>query len=173
MATANLPSREDFQIGWVCALPVEAAAAKQMLDEHLELEVDQEASDSNHYTYGRIGRHIIAITRLPGRYGISPATEVATNMARTFPNLRVILMVGLGGGIPSPEHDIRLGDVVIGVPTGRSSGVEQYDLGKHIADGSFQRTGCLNSPPSSILGAISEVKERELVGEQRYTDILE
>ncbi|KAL5045535.1 hypothetical protein BDW71DRAFT_183933 [Aspergillus fruticulosus] len=42
------------------------------------------------------------------------------------------LLVGIGGGIPSKEADIRLGDVVVGVPTSGEThgGVVQYDLRK-------------------------------------------
>jgi hypothetical protein len=52
-------------------------------------------------------------------------------MVSTFTkSLRIGLMVGFGGGIPSADHDIRLGDIVISCPTGSCGGVVQYDMGK-------------------------------------------
>ncbi|KAJ6103901.1 hypothetical protein N7486_004123 [Penicillium sp. IBT 16267x] len=126
------PPLETFQIGWICALPIEAAAAKVMLDERFGILDVQDPSDSNTYTLGRIGKHHIVIACLPGgQYGTTSAATVANNMVRTFSkSLRVGLMVGVGGGIPSAAHDIRLGDVVISCPEGTSGGVLQYDMGK-------------------------------------------
>ncbi|KAL3471916.1 hypothetical protein BJX99DRAFT_236612 [Aspergillus californicus] len=42
------------------------------------------------------------------------------------------LLVGIGGGVPSLENDIRLGDVVVRQPGGIYGGVMQYDLGKRL-----------------------------------------
>lgn len=53
-------------------------------------------------------------------------------------------MVGIGGGAPSHEHDIRLGDIVVSSPSNGKSGVFQYDYGKTIQDQSFRHTGFLN-----------------------------
>ncbi|KAJ5963150.1 hypothetical protein N7481_013455 [Penicillium waksmanii] len=132
-----------FQIGWICTLPIEAAAAAEMLDEKFGILEEQDAADSNTYTLGRIGKHHVVIACLPGgQYGTTSATTVANNMIRTFSkSLRIGLMVGIGGGIPSAAHDIRLGDVVISYPQGTFGGVIQYDMGKVIAGG-----GNLNEP---------------------------
>ena len=40
------------------------------------------------------------------------AAKVATQVLSSFKWLRFGLMVGIGGGVPSEENDIRLGDVV-------------------------------------------------------------
>ena len=46
--------REEYTVGWVCALPIELAAAQEMLDdEHEDLEHDE--NDNNLYSLGRIG----------------------------------------------------------------------------------------------------------------------
>jgi hypothetical protein len=58
-------------------------------------------------------------------------------------------MVGVGGGIPSSDNDIRLGDIAVSYPSGQAGGVIQYDLGKE-EDGGFRRTGSLNSPPTLL-----------------------
>jgi nucleoside phosphorylase len=68
---------------------------------------------------------------------------------RTFRNIRFGLMVGIGGGIPSAEHDIRLGDVVVSMPSETGGGVVQYDIGRKEKDG-FHRKGTLNKPPKLL-----------------------
>lgn len=99
---------------WICALPLEMTAAKDMLDDaHMGL--PQPSTDSNAYTLGEIGVHNIEITcLLSGIYGITSAATVAAQMIRTFPRIQFGLMVGRGGGDPSKHADIRLGDVVVG-----------------------------------------------------------
>ena len=78
-------------------------------------------------------------------------------MVRSFPNVRIGLVVGIGGGAPSPAHDIRLGDTVVSAPTvGR--GVFQYDFGKTVQELDFQETGFLNQPPTLLRTAVSALK---------------
>lgn len=164
------PPRDTFQIGWICALPIEAAAAKEMLDENFgNLDV-QDPADSNAYTLGRIGKHHVVIACLPGgQYGTTSATTVANHMIRTFSkSLRIGLMVGVGGAIPSVAHDIRLGDVVISCPEGTSGGVLQYDMGKVGTSGEFNRTGSLNSPPRPLLTAVNLMRAAELTDDPLY-----
>lgn len=166
--------RETFQIGWICALPIEAAAAKEMLDENFGILEVQDPSDSNTYTLGRIGKHHVVIACLPGgQYGTTSATAVAINMIRTFSkSLRIGLMVGVGGGIPSAAHDIRLGDVVISYPVNTCGGVVQYDMGKVVAKGGFHRTSCLNSPPRAFLTAVNLMRAAELTDDPHYPEYL-
>ena len=55
-------------------------------------------------------------------------------MKNTFTELRFGMTVGFGGGVTSKEYDLRLGDVVVSKPTGKSSGVTQYDFGKTVQE---------------------------------------
>ncbi|KAJ5366656.1 hypothetical protein N7541_000597 [Penicillium brevicompactum] len=164
------PPRDAFQIGWICALPIEAAAAKEMLDENFGTLDAQDPADTNAYTLGRIGKHYVVIACLPGgQYGTTSATTVANHMVRTFSkSLRIGLMVGVAGAIPSDSHDIRLGDVVISCPEGTSGGVIQYDMGKIGTKGEFHRTGSLNSPPRSLLTALNLMRAAELTDDPLY-----
>jgi nucleoside phosphorylase len=140
-----------------------------MLDEELEGPDITEDGDDNTYVYGRIAKHNVVIGCLPaGRYGTNSATRVARDMIRTFPNLRFALMVGIGGGAPTTKNDIRLGDVVVSQPRDGFGGVIQYDLGKKLQDGRFQKTGQLNAPPEKLLGAIPEVQR--LYNDKRKPD---
>src|SRR2546430_16824381 len=127
--------REDYGVGWVCALPIELAAARVMLDEEHE-HLGQDTNDTNLYTLGRIGEHNIVIACLPaGQTGTNSAAAVAVQMKSSFKSIRFGLMVGIGGGVPSDKADIRLGDVVISQPDNQHGGVVQHDFGKTTQDG--------------------------------------
>ena len=144
-----------------------------MLDEDFGILEEQDAADSNTYRLGRIGKHNVVIACLP-QYGNTSATTVATNMLRTFSkSLKIGLMVGVGGGIPSAAHDIRLGDIVISYPQDTCGGVIQYDMGKAVAGGEFDRTGSLNNPPRALLTAVNAMRAAELTDEPRYLEYLE
>ncbi|EGO59867.1 hypothetical protein NEUTE1DRAFT_121573 [Neurospora tetrasperma FGSC 2508] len=156
MATGRIDnprSHSDYTIGWVCALAHERAAAMAILDvEHGPLA--QRSNDTNSYTLGSIAEHNIVITCLPmGEIGTTAATTVVERMLSTFPSIRFGLMVGVGGGMP-PK--VRLGDVVVSVPSSHYHGVVQWDMGKTIqgpraGDESFERTGSLNRPLHLLL----------------------
>ena len=155
------PSIEDYTIGWICALQEEYEAGCQMLDAEFDGPETSEINDNNTYVFGCVSGHNVVIGCLPdGRYGTSPATRVAQDMVRSFPKLRFALMVGIGGGAPTQERDIRLGDVVVSVPQGKLGGVIQYDFGKRLSVGQFQLTGQLNAPPEVLLGVIPEIRRR-------------
>jgi nucleoside phosphorylase len=155
------PSIEDYTIGWICALQEEYEAACRMLDDEFNGPETSEVNDNNTYVFGCVSGHNVVIGCLPeGRYGTSSAASVARDMVRSFPNLRFALMVGIGGGAPTREKDIRLGDVVVSVPQGGFGGVVQYDFGKRLSDGRFEQTSQLNAPPEVLLGAIPEMRRR-------------
>lgn len=169
------PALEEFQIGWICALDVEVAAAKQMLDENFDILQEQDSADWNVYTLGRIGVHYVVIACLPtGQYGTVTAATVARDMMRTFSKLlRIGLMVGIGGRVPSAAHDIRLSDIVVSQPEGSCGGVLQHDMGKVLEDGKIHGTGSLNSPPRALLAAVGFMKAAELTDDPRYPEYME
>jgi nucleoside phosphorylase len=139
------------------------AAATALLDErHNPLQ--QNSRDHNTYTLGRIGRHNVVLACLPtGVAGTLSAARVANQMLRTFEGIRFGLMVGIGGGVPSEENDIRLGDIVVSKPTGQSGGVIQYDFGKTVQDGRFERTGSLKRPPDVLLTALANLQSKHMM----------
>ncbi|KAH8802549.1 nucleoside phosphorylase domain-containing protein [Xylogone sp. PMI_703] len=151
---------EDYLLGWICALPLELSAAESMLDEqHQDLPIRQ--FDQNIYSLGSIGVHNVVIACLPaGVTGTTSAAKVATDMIRNFTKLRSVLMIGIGGGVPSEKHDIRLGDVVVGMPTGEYGGVIQFDFGRATADGTFSRVGVLSKPPGVLLSTLASLRAR-------------
>ncbi|EQB52061.1 hypothetical protein CGLO_08339 [Colletotrichum gloeosporioides Cg-14] len=162
----NKDNLDRYTIGWVCALPKEQTAARAVLDEEFRhVHIRKAVGDTNTYTLGSIGRHNIAIACLPkGQLGVIRASKVATSMTSTFRNMKFVLMVGIGGGVPSGPNDVRLGDVVVSTPTGQYPGVVQWDFGKP-KDGKFERTGSLNNPPTLLLTALSKVEsDHEMEG---------
>ncbi|RYP64225.1 hypothetical protein DL770_009235 [Monosporascus sp. CRB-9-2] len=165
-------THNNYTVGWVCALPKEQTAATAMLDQR-HADLPKPSNDPNTYTLGSIGKHNIVITCLPkGKIGNSSAATVAARMISTFPSVKFGLMVGIGGGIP-PK--VRLGDVVVGVPDGQFPGVVQWDSGKAKEGGSFERTGALDNPPTSLLTALTKLEtEHELTGSKipEYLDAL-
>ena len=162
---------EDYTVGWVCALSVELAAAEELLDEEHETP-EYDARDTNIYTCGRVGEHNVVIACLPeGQIGISSAAAVAVQMKSTFTSTRFGLMVGIGGGVPSEEADVRLGDIVVSKPHKTHGGVVQYDSGKATLTG-FERTGSLNSPPEILLGAVTKVRAKHIRGRGKLLEYL-
>ncbi|KAB8071929.1 hypothetical protein BDV29DRAFT_10725 [Aspergillus leporis] len=81
-------------------------------------------------------------------------------MSHSFQNIKIGLLVGIGGGAPRQSHDIRLGDVVVSTPGNRAGGVIQYDFGKTIQNESFQVTDFLNQPPLFLLTAVSGLQAK-------------
>ncbi|OJJ52880.1 hypothetical protein ASPSYDRAFT_163813 [Aspergillus sydowii CBS 593.65] len=156
-------SHDAYSIAWICALPLEMAAAKLMLDE-IHGSLAQPSTDHNCYTLGSIHGHNIVIACLPsGVYGTISATTVLAHMLPTFRSLKFGLMVGIGGGVPT-KADVRLGDVVVGIPSATSGGVIQYDHGKTLHSGRFERVGALNKPPQVLLTAVSQLRSDDIVG---------
>lgn len=152
---------EDYTVGWICAIKVEYVAAQVFLDEEHEGPASVSQHDNNSYMLGRIGKHNVVIATLPfGEYGTTSAATVARDMIHSFPNIRIGLMVGIGGGAPSENHDIRLGDVVVGTPSNGNSGLFQYDFGKNIQGQPYQTTGALNRPPTALLTALAGLQSR-------------
>jgi nucleoside phosphorylase len=171
MLAAETPkyiANNDYTVGWICAISTEYVAALSFLDEEHNRPEYVSPNDNNDYTLGKIGKHNTVIAVLPdGEYGTSSAARVASRMLLSFPNVRVGLMVGIGGGAPSPKHDIRVGDVVVSATRNGKGGVFEYDFGKTIQGHQFQTTAFLNQPPEILRTAISGLKAQyEIEGHQ-------
>ncbi|KAI1737987.1 putative WD-repeat protein [Xylaria scruposa] len=171
--TTQQLSHEDYTVGWICALSTEHIAAVAFLDEKHGRPAIQDPNDDNSYTLGRYGDHNTVIAVLPsGEYGKSSAASVARDMLRSFPNIRIGLMVGIGGGAPSRNNDIRLGDVVVSIPSNGRGGVMQYDMGKDIQDKGFQISGYLDHPPRVLRTTVQDLRtEYTIDGHQLEQDI--
>ncbi|CAH0056445.1 unnamed protein product [Clonostachys solani] len=143
---------KDYTVGWICALPIELAAAQSMLD-RVHKPLSPLPGDSNTYTLGNIGLHNIVLACLPlNHYGTNNAAIVAANMCRSYPSIDKRLMVGIGGGLPTTSADVRLGDIVVGTE------VIQFDFGKQVSPNNFKMTATPTRPPQLLLTAASNLK---------------
>jgi nucleoside phosphorylase len=140
--------------------PLEMHAITAMLDEEHE-SVSIQQGDDNKYTLGKIGNHNVVILGAPrGAQGTSAMADVAGRIRIEFPNVNVGLMVGIGGGVPVPEQDLRLGDVVVGAPE-KGPAVVQFDFGRETPEGfETQRERTLNKPPPQLLQVVTAVEDK-------------
>ncbi|KAL4865102.1 hypothetical protein BDV12DRAFT_200486 [Aspergillus spectabilis] len=165
-------THDAYTVAWICALPLELAAAKAMLDE-VHPVLTQPRSDHNIYTLGSVSGHNVVVVCLPaGVYGTTSATAAVSHLTSTYQNVRFGLMVGIGGGVPRDKPDIRLGDIVVSKPTNTLSGVIQYDYGKTLHKGQFHRTGSLNKPPPLLLKAIAQMESDYMLGKASLSNIM-
>lgn len=148
-------SRSHYTVGIICALSTELMAVRALFDRR-HANIETIPGDNNQYALGTMAGHFIVAACLPaGEYGTNSAASAASSMKCSFSQIRFCLLVGIAGGAPSKKNDIRLGDVVVSLPTGTGSGVLQYDLGKEREDSHFEMTGFLQRPPRVLTNAIN------------------
>ncbi|KAF4633956.1 hypothetical protein G7Y89_g4154 [Cudoniella acicularis] len=154
-----------YTVGWLSALLTEFKAAQAMLDKrHNPLETVSNKNDKNDYVLGSIGKHNVVMVCL-AEYGVVRAAATVSTLLSSFVNIRLGVMVGIGGGIPSEDHDIRLGDIVVSMPTGEHGGVIQYDIGKIEKDG-FYRVHSLNKPDMQLRNVVNTLKTKHDLEQQ-------
>ena len=86
-----------------------------MLDETWHApDYDKTRGDDNTYAVGRIGRHKVVVVRLPGM-GPQEAANSAATFRASFTNIRLGLVVGVCGGVPTKSDNghIMMGDVIL------------------------------------------------------------
>lgn len=94
-------------------------------------------------------------------------------MLASLPQIRFGLLVGIGAGVRSPDFDLRLGDVAVSRPEGRTGGVVQYDLKKVLQGKNYERKGFLSAPSEVLLNAVSHLRSRHEYQSSRMTGFLE
>jgi nucleoside phosphorylase len=130
-----------YTVAWIAPLEIEARAALYMLDNRHQGQFRWSHGYNYLFHAGDINGHNVIIATLPSGevYGTSSAAALASQIKILFPNIRFGLLVGVAAGLPNlsrtPPRDIRLGDVLVGLPEGESAGLFAYDLGKVTKDG--------------------------------------
>lgn len=152
------PRRDDsdIHIGIVTALPVEYAALEAFLDAVSDQTVRQ---DPHYYRSGSLpskdpARPHHVVVALQTQDGTRGAASICTDMVRSFPGLRVLIMCGIAGGIPrpgDPQRDVRLGDVVVA-----TGGIVDYGHVRRV-----EGVDSLRRPVSGISAALARA-DREL-----------
>lgn len=121
--------------------------------------------DNNQYALREMSQHMVISTSLPaGEYGTNAPASTVSDMMRSFTSIQFCLLIGIAGGAPSEDNDIRLGDVVVSLPSQTFPGVIQYDLGKENEGGEFEVTGVLQRPPRILTNAISKIRSDPDIG---------
>ncbi|KAL8400392.1 hypothetical protein RB594_000691 [Gaeumannomyces avenae] len=134
LSVPKSPPLDDFDIAVICALTIEADPVVALLKpkyDNSSLEIP--SADYVTYKTGVLGGCNAVIAFLP-EAGKSSSASVAESVRRTFPQIKLALVVGICGCIPFIDEDdekieVILGDVVI------SQGIVRYDYGKHTPDG--------------------------------------
>jgi nucleoside phosphorylase len=154
--------RTDCQIGIVTALPEEFVAMKHMLTG--DISVERPRGDRNSYVVGdigayrdgkRVGTHRVALTLLK-KAGTESAGVAATNLLRSFPATRLVLMVGIACGVPNPKDGakhVRLGDIIVA----DRQGVVDPTSGAATDEG-FEHRELLPPPSASVLAAVNALE---------------
>lgn len=154
-------THEDYTIAWICPLPFEKIAAAAMLDER-HPHLSPSPYDQNNYVLGSINGHNVVIASLCE----GDATEVAAGVAirifrdmkETFVALKLLLLVGVSGGVPTKtsEGDVMLGHVVVCKDT--PSGLLKFDYqdARSPNQGFFRDMHSFAMSPSRILCTAAE-----------------
>jgi nucleoside phosphorylase len=123
--------RDEYEIAIVCALALEYDGVSLLFDQFWDQDGDsygRAVGDLNTYTTGRIGKFNVVLALLP-HTGKANAARAVAGMRSSYACLRLVLLVGICGGVPQLGQDeILLGDVVI------SKSVVQYDFHKQYPD---------------------------------------
>jgi nucleoside phosphorylase len=170
MSSKKQLAADAYTVGIIYVKPIEMNAITAMVDEFHQ-SIPMRRGEDNEYTLGRIGKHNVAIAGpAKGAQGKVAIADVVSRIPLAFKNIRVGLLVGIGGGVPRPPRkDVRLGDVVVGAPESGPA-VVQYDLGKQTThDIEVVRT--LNKPPGLLLRVVDKVDneyQRAEEGEESF-----
>jgi nucleoside phosphorylase len=156
-------SRDEFEIGIICALPLEVDAVEALFDEHYD-ELGQiyrkQAGDANTYTTGRISGHHVVLAYMPGM-GNRSSASVALGLRISFTGIKIALVVGICGGVPFSFEgtEIILGDVII------SDSVIEYDLGRQHPNGFQPKRDVKNTfgqPNQEIRSFLARLRTRRI-----------
>ena len=170
----------DYHVAWICPLPdIELLPSRLMLDEeHLPPSINT-SYDDNTYVFGMVAGHAIVVATCPtGLTGNVNAGRLTGSMFKTFPNIKMTLLVGIGGGVPRPTgsedplDDIHLGDVVVGWPGDGKPACVYYDLGRWKVDGKYEMLGTMDKPDWRLTNALGILASDHQLGRTKFSDQL-
>jgi nucleoside phosphorylase len=171
----------DYHVAWISPLPdVELMPARLMLDEEHPTPRYDTHYDENTYICGTLNGHAVVIATCPkGETGNVNAARLTGIMFKTFPNIRMAVLVGIGGGIPRPIasqnalEDIHLGDVVVGDPGDGKPACVYHDRGKAKVGGVFEMVGTMQSAEWRLTQALGILASDHELGRTNFTSQLE
>jgi len=122
-------SVNDVRVAVICALVHEGDAVEKFFNQKWkpqDLPFLQGKTSARNLILGRIEHHFVVLAWLH-RKGKGGATSTATILDDIFPDIKLVLVVGVCGGMPphpKQKAEIQFGDVII------SEGIIPYDEGK-------------------------------------------
>lgn len=171
----------DYHVAWICAVAdLELLPARLMLDEEHPTPQYDTHYDENTYICGTIGGHAVVVATCPqGETGNVNAGRLTGSLFKTFPNIRMAVLVGIGGGIPRLDeceedalNDIHLGDVVVGWPGDGKPACVYHDRGRSKADGQFEIVGTMQNPDWRLTNALGILASDHELGRITFDDQL-
>jgi nucleoside phosphorylase len=167
---------DDYHVAWICAVAdLELLPARLMLDEEHPTPPYDTHYDENTYICGSINGHAVVVaTCPPGETGNVNAGRLTGSMFKTFRNIRMAVLVGIGGGIPSPVvseeslENIHLGDVVVGWPGDGKPACVYHDRGRSKVDGQFEIVGTMQNPDLRLISALGVLKSDHDLGKTTF-----
>ena len=179
MASSKQFGCSDYHVAWICPVAdVELLPARLMLDEEHPAPPYNTHYDDNTYICGSISGHMVVVATCPqGESGNVNAGRLTGSMFRTFPNIRMAVLVGIGGGIPmevseDPLENVHLGDVVVGWPGDGKPACVYYDRGRSKVNGHFELVGTVGNPDRRLTNALSVLVSDNEMGKTRFDDQL-
>ena len=149
--SSNYPqprNRDDFTVAILCAKRVETNAVEAMFDQHWEeSRYGKAQGDTNSYHVGEIRGHMVVLAYLSD-LGTKSAASSASDLNHSFRYLRLVLVVGICGGVPEIDDcngvsEVLLGDVII------STRLVEYRSGKQLPN-RFEEKETLRLTPAEI-----------------------
>jgi nucleoside phosphorylase len=170
----------DYHVAWICPVAdLELLPARLMLDEEHPTPTYDTHYDENTYICGSINGHAVVVATCPqGQTGNVNAGRLTGAMFKTFPNIRMAVLVGIGGGMPTlegsedPLDDVHLGDVVVGWPGDGKPACVYHDRGKAKVDGQFEMVGTMQDPDWRLTSALGILASDYEMGKTTFDDQL-
>jgi len=170
----------DYHVAWICPVAdIELLPARLMLDEEYLTPPYDTHYDENTYVCGAINGHTVVVaTCPPGETGNVNAGRLTGSMFKTFPNIRMTVLVSIGSGIPrltisdDPLSNIHLGDVVVGWPGDGKPACVYYDRVRPKADGKFETASTMQNPDWRLTSALSIFASDYMLGRTMFQDSL-
>jgi nucleoside phosphorylase len=181
MASSTKPtSCADYHLAWICPVAdIELLPARLMLDEEHTPPPYDTYYDENTYICGMIKGHAVVVATCPqGETGNVNAGRLTGSMFKTFPNIRMAMLVGIGGGIPRTSasqnslNDIHLGDVVVGWPGDGKPACVYHDRGRAKVGGEFEMVGTMQNPDWRLTSALSMLASDNKLRRTKFHDQL-
>jgi nucleoside phosphorylase len=157
--------------GLVTVLPEELHAMRSMLDGSRPVGV---ANDRATYLTGTLPAagsdavHRVVLT-MSGDVGTSPAAAACADLARSFPTVGFLVMLGIAAGVPRrrPGPQVLLGDIVVG-----TWGVVDYDHVRELPGGPVLRQP-FPRPSPYLVRATAMLRAEAMAGRRTWEPLLE